>query len=421
MHISAVTMQSLGNNRQQRNETFMSAVISRKGAEAIRRVATLVEMGIDVNHRDEYGMTALMWASWLNHVSIVKILLNAGSDINALDPLGRSALNMAALRPDSEQIFQIIQQFACDHNLECLSTIDSMQNLQSDNDDRNSHYVIYDGLSMAYKRHCKVSFNSSMMTTTGSVGDAYMLIPPLLLEPYVPDWSSFKVHGVEDGAYCIDNAFSKSFLNGLLDIFHNIPIALSSTKLECASSRSYFCDISGKVCVTIASVVREALVQLIVMSIQQHYQINSSLDPLVKLFPQMRFLHYSVDGSSLDPHVDLSRVDVTSDEHTKSTHTAILYLTDCTYGGGTALLRHLRRDDDSRRDSSQCFEVKEVAPDSHRAAVVATVCPRVGRLLIFPHNCPHEGLAVYATAPKILLRGEISISYSQSRNKEVVT
>lgn len=430
MHISDVTMQSLGTTRTERNDTFMSAVISRKGAAAMRRVAVLVEVGVDINHRDEYGMTALMWASWLNYPSIVKVLLNAGADINAPDPLGRSALSMAvSRRDDNQQIVQIIQQFASDHEIRCfasdVSTRDSVLHLSCDGDDdgadddgaaddyvSRSHTGIYDGLSLVYKCHCKVSFRNSSSnsrsrsTRTGSVGDAYMLIPPLIMEPFIPDWSSFSVHGAEDGAYCIDNAFSQSFLNDLLDIFHSIPIA-PSTKPECAS-RSYFCDISGNICEEIASVVRQALISIFSVHQQQqqqhhhpHLQSNS-FSPWVKLFPQMRFLHYSVDGSSLDPHVDLSRVDVTSKEEMKSTHTTILYLTDCNHGGGTALLRHLRKVDvSSNAYDSQC----------NRAAV-ATVCPRYGRLLVFPHNCPHEGLPIYASAPKILLRGEISISYS---------
>ena len=413
MHISDIAMQSLGTTKQERNETFMSTVISRKGAAAIRRVAALVEMGVDVNHRDEYGMTALMWVSWLNYPSIVKILLNAGADINAFDPLGRSALSMAAARPENQQIVQIIQQFATDYEIECFASDVSTPNsvLHLGDDATNSHSGIYDGLSLAYKYHCKVSFRSrSSSTRTGLVGDAYILIPPLILEPFVPDWSSFTVHGAEDGAYCIDNAFSQSFLSDLLDIFHSIPIA-PSIKPKCAS-RSYFCDISGIVCEEIASVVRQVLVSILSVQQQQHPQSVNFFIPWVKLFPQMRFLHYNVDGSSLDPHVDLSRVDVTSDEEMKSTHTTILYLTDCPHGGGTALLRHLRKDDGSSGYNAQCSD-EIVAPGSNRATV-ATVCPRYGRLLVFPHNCPHEGLPIYASAPKILLRGEISISYSSS-------
>ena len=66
--------------------------------------------------------------------------------------------------------------------------------------------------------------------------------------------------------------------------------------------------------------------------------------------------------------------------------TFILYLTDCSAGGETVLLDQL------------------VQP----SAVLATVTPRRGRLLVFPHACPHKALPVVAHGlPKILLRGEM--------------
>jgi hypothetical protein len=42
----------------------------------------------------------------------------------------------------------------------------------------------------------------------------------------------------------------------------------------------------------------------------------------------------------------------------------------------------------------------------HGSRVLAKVAPARGRLLAFPHDCPHEGLAV-VSAPKLLLRGEL--------------
>jgi hypothetical protein len=65
--------------------------------------------------------------------------------------------------------------------------------------------------------------------------------------------------------------------------------------------------------------------------------------------------------------------------------TFILYLTDCSAGGETVLLERL------------------VQP-----SVLATVTPRRGRLLVFPHACPHKAQPVVAHGlPKILLRGEM--------------
>lgn len=66
----------------------------------------------------------------------------------------------------------------------------------------------------------------------------------------------------------------------------------------------------------------------------------------------------------------------------QSTHTFILYLVDCE-GGETALLETVAS-----------------------AVVLANVKPIRGRLLLFPHMCPHEGRPVIQ-GPKLLIRGEV--------------
>lgn len=99
--------------------------------------------------------------------------------------------------------------------------------------------------------------------------------------------------------------------------------------------------------------------------------------------PFMRFLLYAEAGGGLPPHMDLSRTDVRG-RHSRCTF--ILYLTDCASGGETVLLERL------------------VQP----SAVLASVTPRRGRLLVFPHACPHMAAEVVAHGlPKILLRGEM--------------
>jgi len=95
----------------------------------------------------------------------------------------------------------------------------------------------------------------------------------------------------------------------------------------------------------------------------------------------MRFLSYEEPGGFLPPHVDLCRVDDASGY--RSTHTFILYLTDCEQGGGTALLKCLKD-----------------------PKVLAATQSKRGRALIFRHECPHSGLEV-GYAPKLLLRGEV--------------
>ena len=59
----------------------------------------------------------------------------------------------------------------------------------------------------------------------------------------------------------------------------------------------------------------------------------------------------------------------------RSTHTFMIHLGDCAEGSGeTVFLSHLGA--------------------GEPAAVLGAVLPRRGRLVIFPHECPHAGLPV---------------------------
>lgn len=86
------------------------------------------------------------------------------------------------------------------------------------------------------------------------------------------------------------------------------------------------------------------------------------------------------------------RRDLTIDSTSRtSTHTFILYLTDCESGGETRLLRKV---------PGRNFKLTE------QENTLAAVQPRAGRLLVFPHSCPHSGAEV-TCVPKLLLRGEM--------------
>ena len=102
------------------------------------------------------------------------------------------------------------------------------------------------------------------------------------------------------------------------------------------------------------------------------------------------------------PHVDLSRVDPFCVGR-RSTHTFLLYLTDCAAGGETALLRRLPRNDDGGNGGGQGGGDNDQNDGDN---LLAAVAPRRGRLLLFPHACPHEGRPV-VDVPKVFLRGEL--------------
>ncbi len=173
------------------------------------------------------------------------------------------------------------------------------------------------------------------------------------------------------GSYTIDDALSIDQVEWLVHLHRRLPIdTAQKKKMGLCSERSYFCDASGH--------IQKALQATIVKA---GFDVCDS----IQVFPHMRFLDYSIVGTTLNPHVDICRVDPCSG--VRSTHTFIVYLNDCDEGGETCLLEDL----------------------SNSSGILASISPKRGRLLLFPHNCPHEGKEVL-TVPKLLLRGEVRLS-----------
>ena len=110
--------------------------------------------------------------------------------------------------------------------------------------------------------------------------------------------------------------------------------------------------------------------------------------------PLMRFLHYPSTGGSLPAHVDLPRV---VDGGLRTTHTFLLYLTDCELGGETLMLK-------AKPGDAKLAGAGGVA--SGERQTLASSPPRRGRLLLMPHACPHSAAPVIS-APKLLVRGEM--------------
>ena len=119
--------------------------------------------------------------------------------------------------------------------------------------------------------------------------------------------------------------------------------------------------------------------------------------------PHMRFLHYADVGGGLPPHLDLVRTD---EKGRRSTHTFILYLSDCSGGGGETVLLHRMEDEHGDLTHQACPSKKRSREScqDNAEAVLAAVEPRRGRLLLFPHLCPHLARPT-VVVPKLLLRG----------------
>ena len=179
------------------------------------------------------------------------------------------------------------------------------------------------------------------------------------------------------GSFLIQNCIAS--ISPLVHLWERLPIDQTSAKTakkagSCAD-RSYYCDAEG----WIATMLKARIVRAFCKDGSMIAEEND-----VIVLPEMRFLHYSTVGSSLAPHIDLCRVDSASGQ--RSTHSFLLYLTTCDKGGETALLEDL---------SSE--------------KTLALVKPTAGHILLFPHDCPHEGKVVQAV-PKLLIRGEVVLS-----------
>ena len=130
--------------------------------------------------------------------------------------------------------------------------------------------------------------------------------------------------------------------------------------------------------------------------------IQDILETSVSVLRYQRFLEYDRLGGHMDPHTDGTKVcDYT---RVTSTHTLLLYLTDCQEGGETLLLSNRVKDASPVRASQE--------DGKHRGILFATK-PRRGRLLLFPHATLHAGAPV-VDAPKICLRAEVSLSQIES-------
>ena len=167
--------------------------------------------------------------------------------------------------------------------------------------------------------------------------------------------------------------------------------------------------------------------------------------------PHMRFLHYKHSGGNSSPHIDLPRRVTYDGSNRSSTHTFLLYLTNCEHGGCTNLLQSVNpTNPTTEKNNENSINVVVRIPNINETSVIPTIInsnndnsnectksiteeivkykdntvenkptigdintniiasikPRRGRLLVFPHVCPHEG-EFTIDVPKVLLRGEM--------------
>jgi 2OG-Fe(II) oxygenase superfamily len=187
-------------------------------------------------------------------------------------------------------------------------------------------------------------------------------------------------------AWVIDDSLTDEFLLLVNEFRLSLPLDAKRPTVK----RRFFS--SAKQCPTIREglqkAVRFAIASRIVASSSSQEEkklpgLDCHDDNLeVHILAYMRFLEYDQVGGCLDPHTDGNKV--CEDTGLPSTHTMLLYLSDCHVGGETILL----------------------AKDTR--VIVQAVKPRVGRILLFPHPTWHEG-APTVDVPKLCLRAEVAL------------
>jgi hypothetical protein len=165
-------------------------------------------------------------------------------------------------------------------------------------------------------------------------------------------------------AWIIDSVLDEA----TLEIIDNFRDSLILNSKRPTVDRRFFADDPASR--TFSSLLEEALV--------------ASISRDCHVFRYKRFLEYRKKGSSLNPHTDGTKV--CDDTNCTSTHTLLLYLSDCQHGGETLLLKHCSWD----------------------APILYPTKPKRGRILLFPHATPHAGAAV-ESVPKVCLRAEVSL------------
>jgi hypothetical protein len=251
------------------------------------------------------------------------------------------------------------------------------------------------------------------------------------------------------GSYYIDGLFNESFLVSLDELFHSIPHPNDTNDAQqghststgkqtnntrnysntCAKRKFFRARVSN-----VVPILQQRLARAFAEATTKGTVAGSGAGepaPPTHPIPRLRFLLYDAVGGEMRPHVDLSKTykergrgsDGGSVEHVhESTHTFLLHLRDSEEqdGGETVLLDTLhksRKKESKKKNKKNKTEAQEKGVGEKKTSgeqgsdgmplVLGTVRPKRGRLMMFPHVCPHAGLMVHSPNKKLFLRGEL--------------
>lgn len=217
----------------------------------------------------------------------------------------------------------------------------------------------------------------------------------------------------------VDGAFDQEWLKCIDEIRCSLPLDSKRPTVD----RRFFADHSeGR---TIVSVIEAKIKDAIMKTQTLLGLVTRSTDSELFVYcnKYLRILEYANPGSGLPPHTDGRKV--CEQSGARSTHTFLLFLSDCSLGGETVLLdgkhgwaSHARvvvppqRVVPSGLNGHQRMQplLRDITDGDASTNVSIGVSPSMGRMLFFPHEWPHAG-AMCETVPKIMLRAELTIEW----------
>jgi hypothetical protein len=375
-----------------------------------------VDAGCDVNCSDEYGLTPLIWAGWRGKSKAAVALLESGADVGrtarggggvtaaeAASAAGHAVL-AGMLRAAEDRFGASVASLTVENDIDedkmgfergessnCLQpvrngkvadavAVRTLVDPAMDHPGANYSFIVDDAIPedvlVRLERTWEASTTEAAAAVETTLGEE-------------SDELAEKIR-VSDGSSAVDThgssaARAKAIAEG------TDARSMERLRADTCATRAHFCDVRGWARSAVLAAARESGM------------------PARGVHPQFRILHYPNPGGVMAPHVDLSkvldRVDSTwsADDRPvdamkqmkpalQTTHTFLLYLRTCESGGETALLREVKND--------------VGAAGAETAHSLAEVKPRRGRLLVFPHDCPHAGRPVVDTN-KLVLRGEL--------------
>jgi len=338
----------LGAQEGTRNEVFQKAA---RTGDFCKMVYVLLA-GVDVNAEDEYGQICLHLTTFENQFLTSYILMYW----MGLSPLkaaagGTTPLLIAISNGYHALAAGIAKYLACESHV---------------------NLTLSEICDLAEKDSLRFRELTSISLTQSPASSRTFERPQPRFQYQIPPDS--KHPGA--GAFTIDDGFPLPFLDSLVAMYHSLTDG--PCKKASSNTRRFYSDTTGRV----SNEIRSCM-------------INANCKLPLRALSHMRFLCYSKKGAALAPHVDLTRA---LDDGRRSTHTFIIYLQTCERGGGTALLKRQETRGEGIDNEAWDKVMEEIT--------IVRVKPRIGRLLVFPHFCPHAGLEVI-DIPKLLIRGEM--------------